>query len=149
MSVLRMTLLAQQRTRGDQELLVVRAVRRVAVDATVAHRRMLEQERPALLRVAGVADLVHAVGLEQRLGRAAVRIVTIDAATRPSSSGICERRENSARCVLWHWKQVSLIDVRACRPCSEKFAIGLWQSAHARSWLSCVELAQKMRCPPR
>ena len=79
MSVLRMTLLAQQRTRGDEELLVVRAVRRVTVDATVAHRRVLEQERAALLRVTGEADLVHAVGLEQRLGRAAVRIVTIDA----------------------------------------------------------------------
>ena len=70
-----MALLAQQRRLDLQHLLVVRAVGVVAVQAVLAHRRVLPQERAALLGVAGVAVLVDR-GLQQHLvvGRA-VRVV--------------------------------------------------------------------------
>src|SRR5262245_38498643 len=80
MERLRMALLAQKRARGDEQLLVVRTVRRVAVDAAVAHRSMLEQEWPALLSVTGEADFVDAVRLEQWSGRAAMRVMAVDTA---------------------------------------------------------------------
>ena len=76
-------LLAQHRDRRDQQGLLVGTVHVVAVEAVFAHRRVLEQERPALLRVAGVAGLVDRVGLQQRLGDAAVRIVAIGAGDLP------------------------------------------------------------------
>src|SRR5262249_40404820 len=79
MADLRVTLLAKDRPRGNEQLLVVGAVRRMAGEAVFPHRRMLEQERTALLSVTIVASLVDAIGLEQRLGGAAVRVVAIDA----------------------------------------------------------------------
>src|SRR6185436_19613385 len=51
-------LLAQVRDLGLLQLEVVRAVRGVAVQAVLPHRRMLPQERAALLGMAGVALLV-------------------------------------------------------------------------------------------
>src|SRR5258706_15479621 len=78
MAVLSVTALAQYRTRGDQELLVVGAVRRMAIKTTVPHGRVLEEEGSALLGMTGKADFIHAVGLHQRLGRAAVRIMAVD-----------------------------------------------------------------------
>ena len=68
-------LLAQQRRLHLQHLLVDRAVGVVAVEAVLAHRRVLPQERAALLGVAGVAVLVDR-GLQQHplVGRA-VRVV--------------------------------------------------------------------------
>jgi hypothetical protein len=44
---------------------------------------MLEQERTALLGMALIARLVHRVGLEQRIGQGAMRIVAIVAAHLP------------------------------------------------------------------
>src|SRR5215470_19604973 len=79
MAVLRMTLLAQDWARNDEELLVVRTMGRMTGKAAFAHGSMLKQERPALLGVAAVASLVDAVGLEQRLRRAAVWVVAVDA----------------------------------------------------------------------
>ena len=80
---IRMTLLTQERNRCDQQRALIRAVRRVAIEAVLANRRMLEQERTALLRMALVARLVHRVGLEQRIGQGAMRIVAIVAAHLP------------------------------------------------------------------
>ena len=64
----RMTLLAQNRNGCDQQGVLIRAVRRVAVQAALAHRRMLKEERPALLRMALIASFVDRVGLEQGIG---------------------------------------------------------------------------------
>src|SRR6185437_10571911 len=72
-------LLAQHRYRQYQQVFLVRAVRGVAIEAVLAHRRVLEQERAALLGMAGGAGLVDGVGLQQRRGDAAVRVVAIDA----------------------------------------------------------------------
>ena len=79
----RVTLLAQERQRRDEQLLVIRAVRLVAVQAALAHRRVLPQERAALLRVTAGAELIHVVAAQQRIGRRAVRVVTVDAGDLP------------------------------------------------------------------
>lgn len=78
-TVLRMTLLAQHRTWCGQQRFEIRTVRRVTVQAILAHGRVLEQEWPALLRVTAITDFVDAIGFEQRGRRRAVRIVAIDA----------------------------------------------------------------------
>src|SRR6187551_3617567 len=49
-----MTLLAQIGPRSDEEHVVVRAVRLMTIGAALAHRRVLPQERPTLLRVARI-----------------------------------------------------------------------------------------------
>src|SRR5664280_23369 len=59
--------------------LVDGAVRLMTVIAVLAHRSVLEQERPALLGMARVANVVDRIFLQQRLGVAAVRIMTIRA----------------------------------------------------------------------
>ena len=73
-------LLAEERNRRDQQRALIRAVRRVAVETVLTNRRMLEQKRAALFRVALVAGLVDRIGLEQRAGQCAMRIVAIVAA---------------------------------------------------------------------
>ena len=55
---IRMTLLAEERNRRDQQRALVGAVRSMAIEAVLAHRRMLEQEGPALFRMALVAGFV-------------------------------------------------------------------------------------------
>src|ERR1700722_2672120 len=72
-------LVAQARPRHFQHRLVDRAVRVVAVEAVLAHRRVLEQERTALLGVALVAGVVDRGLAQQALGGAAVRVVAIGA----------------------------------------------------------------------
>jgi len=62
-----MTLLAKEGNRCNQQRALIRAVRRVAVQAVLAHRRMLEQEGPAFFRVALIARLIDGVGLQQRI----------------------------------------------------------------------------------
>jgi len=52
-------------------------MRRVAIRAIVANRRMLKQEGPALFGMARITDLIDAVCFEQRRRRAAVGIVAI------------------------------------------------------------------------
>ena len=78
-----MALLAQERNRGDQQRVLIRAVWRVAVEAALANGRMLEQERTALLGMALIARLVDRIGLEQRASQGAMRIVAIVAAHLP------------------------------------------------------------------
>ena len=75
----RVALEAQPRARHFQRVLVDRAMRIVTVQAILAHRRMLEQERSALFGVAGVAIVVDRILPDERLGGAAVRIMTIRA----------------------------------------------------------------------
>src|SRR5690242_10460251 len=60
----RVALLAEVGDRGLLQLLVVRAVRGVAVQAALAHRRVLPEKRPALFGVAGVALLVDRGGAD-------------------------------------------------------------------------------------
>src|ERR1700722_7649512 len=71
------TLEAQSRAREFQRGLVDGAVRIMAVQTILAHRRMLEQERSALFGMAFVTIVVDRIFLEQRFGGAAVRIVAI------------------------------------------------------------------------
>lgn len=78
-----MALLAEKWNRRDQQRALIRAVRRVAVEAVLSNRRMLKQERSALLRMAFVARLVDGIGLEQRAGQGAMRIVAVIAAHLP------------------------------------------------------------------
>ena len=65
---LRVTLLAQQRRPLHEQRWMDGAVRRVTIRAVLRNRRVLPQERTALLRVAGVAGLIQR-GLEQELRR--------------------------------------------------------------------------------
>ena len=80
---IRMTLLTQEGNRRDQQRVLIRAMRRVAIEAVLANGRMLEQERSALLRMALVAGLVDRIGLEQRIGQGAMRIMAVIAAHLP------------------------------------------------------------------
>jgi len=80
MPVLLMALLTEDRTRHHQQLFIVGTVGRMAIRAIVTNRRVLEQEGPALFRMAIVAGLIDAIRLEQRRRRAAMRIVAIRAA---------------------------------------------------------------------
>ena len=75
-----MALLAQEWDRCDQQRQLIRAVREMTIQAILAHRRVLEQERSALLRMALIAGFVDRVGLEQGIGQRAVRIVAVIAA---------------------------------------------------------------------
>src|SRR4029453_12718876 len=72
-------LLAEIRSCGDQQLVLVGSVGLMAVDAVLADRRVLPQHRAALLRVARVADVVDRIGVQERSGRRPVRIVAVDA----------------------------------------------------------------------
>ena len=74
-----MTLLAQARPRNLQQEVIVRAVRIVTVQAILGHRRVLPQERPALLGMALEASLVDGRRLQQVFAVAAVRIMAIRA----------------------------------------------------------------------
>ena len=82
-------LLAQERNRRDQQRVLVRTVRRVAIEAAFADRRVLEQEWPALLGMALRAGLVDRIGLQQRAGQRAMRIVAIDAAHLALPAAAC------------------------------------------------------------
>src|SRR5262245_31918368 len=72
-------LLTKVGTRPYEQLVVVRTMRLVTVDTTLANGRVLPEERPALFGVAGVADVVDGIGLQQRSRRRAVRVVAVDA----------------------------------------------------------------------
>ena len=71
--------LAQPRPRFSQHARVHGAVGVVTVQAALDHRRMLEQERPALLRMALEASFVDGRLLQQRLRIAAVRVMAVRA----------------------------------------------------------------------
>ena len=80
---IRVALLAEERNRRDQQRALIRAVGCVAVEAVLTHRRMFEQEWSAFFRMALIARLVDRIGLEQRAGQGAVRIVAVIAAHLP------------------------------------------------------------------
>lgn len=72
-----MTLVAHAWARYSQGELIDRAMRFMAVQTVLAHRQMLEQERSALLGMTLVASRVDRFSFQQRLGDAAVRVMTI------------------------------------------------------------------------
>src|SRR5215510_11584812 len=73
------TLLAEARPRDLQQEVIDRAVRIVAVQAVLAHRGMLPQERAALLRVTLVAIVVDGGLIQKSLAVGAMRIVAAGA----------------------------------------------------------------------
>ena len=74
-----MALLAQKRTRGLQQLIVIRSVWIVASHAIFAHGRVFPDKRPALFGVTLIAGVVDRIRFQQRFRGRAVRIVAIDA----------------------------------------------------------------------
>ena len=72
-------LLAQPRPRDLQQEVVDRAVRIVAVEAALAHRGMLPQERAALFRMAFVAIVVDGSLIQKSLAVGPMRIVAAGA----------------------------------------------------------------------
>src|SRR5690606_11753884 len=76
-------LLAQDRPGDLQQLVVIRSVRVVAVQAALAHRPVLPEERVALLGVAGVADVVDAISLPQGRCHRGARDMSDDARPLP------------------------------------------------------------------
>ena len=73
-------LLTQQMNSRIQELGIVRTMRRVTVQAILAHGRMVPEKRSSIFRVAGVADVVDGMIYKHLAGLAAMRIVTRRAA---------------------------------------------------------------------
>ena len=73
----RMAPVAEPWPRHLQQELVDRAMRIVAVQAILAHRRVLKEERPTLFGVALVAIVVDRDLAQEPFGGATVRIVTI------------------------------------------------------------------------
>ena len=63
----------------DQQGLVRRAMRIVAVEAAFTNRRMLIEERPTLFGVALIALVIDGVRGNQALGLGAVRVVAVGA----------------------------------------------------------------------
>src|SRR5687767_5410478 len=72
-------LLTKVGTRPYQQLVMVGTMRLVTVDTTLADGRVFPEERPPLFGVAGVADVVDGIGVQQGTGGRAVRVVTVDA----------------------------------------------------------------------
>src|SRR5215510_608026 len=72
-------LLAQARPRHLQHEVVHRAVRIVAIRAVLTHRRVLEQERTALLGMALVASVVGRCVAQQGLRVAAMGVMAVGA----------------------------------------------------------------------
>src|ERR1019366_8718913 len=70
---------AQPRTRHFQQIFVVRAVRLVAVQAVLTHRRVFPQHRTALFSMTLVAILVHRSLADQLVRNAAMWVMAIRA----------------------------------------------------------------------
>ncbi len=80
MQEIRVTLLAQERNRRDQQRVLIRAMGGMAIQAILAHRRMFEKKRSALLGMTLVARFVDRVRLQQRVRERPVRVVAVIAA---------------------------------------------------------------------
>ena len=65
--------------RPHEQLFMVGTMRLMTVDAIFADGRVFPEERPPLFGVAGVADVVDGIGVQQGTGRRAVRVVAVDA----------------------------------------------------------------------
>src|SRR5688572_11695625 len=72
-------LLTKIGTRSHEQLVMVGTMRLVTGDATLANGCVFPQERSPLLGVAGVANVVDGIGVQQGSGRRAVRVVAVDA----------------------------------------------------------------------
>ena len=72
-------LLTQVRPCPNEQLVVVRTMRLMTVETTFADGRVFPEERPPLFGVAGVADFVDGVRVQERASRRAVRVVAVDA----------------------------------------------------------------------
>ena len=72
-------LLAEERTRRLQQLVVVRAMRMMAIHAVLAYGGVLPDERAAFFGVTLITGVIDRIGFQQRLGGRTVRIVAIDA----------------------------------------------------------------------
>jgi len=96
----RVALIAEPRPRHFQHVLVDRAVRVVAVQAILAHRRVLEQERPALFGMTLVASVIDRIGAQHRLGEAAMRIMAIRAGDLAFSDRHVCRPQNLSTLIL-------------------------------------------------
>ena len=126
----------------------VGAVRRVAVQAVVAHRLMFPQQRPALVGVAVVAGLVDGEFLQQ------LRIAVGEPCglwqslhtTLPSRIGWCEYLNESARSLAWQVKHCSAWVTFTVT--GSFAACAVWQSVQALSLTSCALPSQLIRVPP-
>lgn len=83
-----MAALTEERCLADQKLGMIAAVRRMAIEAVLRDRRMLEHERPSLFRVAFVAELIDRIGLEQFVAEGAMGIMTTPALDQPLLNGM-------------------------------------------------------------
>jgi hypothetical protein len=70
---------AQERRRGHEQLIVIRAVGVVAIQAALHDGGMLPEERPSLLCVTCRAEKVDTIPSQQWLGGRAMRVVAIAA----------------------------------------------------------------------
>src|SRR6516165_1920186 len=75
MALLNMATLTELWPPQGEQRFVIGAVRRMAIHAVLAHRRMLPEERTPLILVAGVTLIVDGVGADQFLGLGSVHVV--------------------------------------------------------------------------
>ena len=73
------TSLAEVRHLGHQQLLVIRAMRVVAIEAVLAYRSVFPHERPAFFGVASITEFIHRRGSDHLRLRAVMRIMTTGA----------------------------------------------------------------------
>ena len=73
-------LLTQEGNGRQQQRVLIRAMRRMAIQAVLANRGVFEQKRAALLGVALVARLVDRVRFQEGAGKRSERIVAVIAA---------------------------------------------------------------------
>ena len=72
-----MAVLAEVRHLLGQQFVVPAAVRFVASSAVFLDRRVFPHKRPAFLSVAGVAQLISAIGSQHAMSQATVRVVAV------------------------------------------------------------------------
>ena len=77
--ILLMAVLAKKRGTGDQQAVHNRAMRVMAIGATVRYRLMFPQERSAFFCMAGSTGLQNAGFCQQVIGNGTMRIVTVGA----------------------------------------------------------------------
>ena len=78
-----MTALAELWRSADQELGMIAAVWRMAIQTIFLHRRMLKHERPPLLRMAFVAQFIYRIGFDLFVTEGAMGIVTTRTFNQP------------------------------------------------------------------
>ena len=142
-------LLAEVGTRPHEQLVMVGTMRLMTVDAALADRRMFPEERPPLFGVAGVADVVDGIGVQQRHGSTSragcgsrrrtscLRAAACANACGTRHAAACGTGSRSPRCSA---------GPAGCWP--RPSASGLWQSAQPRLLFSCLDPGQCMRVPP-